>query len=117
MGVGDIRYGFDIGYIGVDLIWRFIKDGLAWWYVALGSAFIVVAVIFLIVDVRHYVRLKKHLKEKDAAEVDETDASKENVDVTREVKGTSADGQEMSGVRSFAKYVVKDEEVDSDDEV
>ena len=96
-----------VGYIGGDLIWRCIMDGLAWWYVLLGSAFILVAVIFLILDVTSYIRLKKHLKAKEEAEAaaeagsQETEepmqAPQEKPKARREV----ADGQEMTGIRSF----------------
>ena len=120
-----------VGYIGGDLIWRYIADGLDWWYLLLACAFIVFAIIFLIMDIRHYVRLKKHLKEKEAAEAEAERLAKETEPATKEAPEAGGsqihkasekqtdpvDGQERSGIRSFARYVVKDEEVDADDEV
>jgi len=97
-----------VGYIGGDLIWRWISDGLAWWYVLLGSVFIIIAVIFLIFDIRSYVRLKAYLKKKEA---EAAEAGEDPAAVKEEAKPEEREG----GIRSFATYVVPDDEAKEDE--
>ena len=115
-----------VGYIGVDLIIRYVSDDLAWWYLLLACAFIVAAVTFLLLDIMGYIRLRKNLKLRAEAEAMAEASSgpaekKESESVTDQTavldkvdSKPGEDKRELSGIRDFARYVAKED--DADDE-
>ena len=129
-------------YTGGELGWKWIQGEVPWYAMATGAAFVLVGIVFFILDLVRYLRLRKVLKERDADDSDRTaDTSAlgtrpslsrplaSDVSGSPERSDSVNDGDYVidqdgglnktkpSSISGFAKYVVKDEEGDSDDEV
>lgn len=94
-----------VGYIGVDLIIRYVRDGMAWWYLLIAGFFLIVAVVFLIWDIRGYIRLRRHLKARREAE-EAGEIEKPKPKPVRE--------ENRLNISEFAKYSSKEDEADDE---
>ena len=153
-------------YTGGELGWKWIQGEVPWYAMATGVLFILVGIVFFILDLIRYLRLRRALKERDEDDPDRTadtsalgtrsslsrpldsddhsrtadtsalgtrpslsrslasdvSGSPERSDnqakgvVIKDPYGTS-DNDKPTSISGFARYVVKDEEGDSDDEV
>ncbi len=129
-------------YTGGELGWKWIQGDVPWYAMATGAAFVLVGIVFFILDLVRYLKLRKALKQRDEVDPDRTadtsalgtrpslsrslasdvSGSPEGSDnqaegvVIKDPYGTS-DNDKPTSISGFAKYVVKDEEGDSDDEV
>ena len=129
-------------YTGGELGWKWIQGEVPWYAMATGVLFILVGIVFFILDLVRYMRLRRALKERDEDNSDraadtsalgtrpslsrslasDVSGSPERSDnqakgvVIKDPYGTS-DNDKPTSISGFARYVVKDEEGDSDDEV
>ena len=94
-----------VGYIGVDLIIRYVRDGMAWWYLLIAGFFLIVAVVFLIWDIRGYIRLRRNLKARREAE-EAGEIEKPKPKPVRE--------ENRLNISEFAKYSSKEDEADDE---
>lgn len=129
-------------YTGGELGWKWIQGEVPWYAMATGVLFVLVGIVFFILDLVRYLKLRKALKQRDEDDSDRTDDTSalgtrpslsrslaSDVSGSPERSDSVNDGDYVidqdgglnktkpSSISGFAKYVVKDEEGDSDDEV
>ena len=134
-------------YTGGELIYHYVKGEIGWGAIAGAAVFFVFGIVFMILDISRYLRLRRAMKERDADDTGRpTDASSLGSGIAgsrtlaRDASGspersdrsggfpetgesgrpTDASGSgeiKKNSISDFAKYVVNDEEDETDDEV